>query len=248
MYQAYFRFYAELNDFLAPPRRRNMFTCNFEVSSSVKEMIEALGVPHTEVDVILVNDKSVDFSYVVQDSDRMRVYPAFESNEITPLIRLKPQPQHQARFVLDTHLGKLAAYLRMLGFDTLYRNNYHDKELATISSEQERILLTRDRGLLKHKAVTRGYYVREIDPGQQLAEILRYFNLAEAIKPFARCLRCNGLLQPIAKEMICHRVSANTGQFYNDFHICLTCDQIYWKGSHYERMQQFIMQVLQKEA
>src|SRR3990167_7796238 len=137
--QAHFRFYAELNDFLPSERRQVTFARSFEGRASVKDMIGSLGVPHTEVEVILVNDSPVDFSYIVQDGDRISVYPIFESFDISPLVLLRPRPLREPKFVLDTHLGKLAAYLRILGFDTLYRNDYPDEELARVSAEEKRI-------------------------------------------------------------------------------------------------------------
>ncbi|MBN1220287.1 MAG: Mut7-C ubiquitin/RNAse domain-containing protein [Anaerolineae bacterium] len=245
MKQAYFRFYAELNDFLPPPKRQRRFSQPFEISPSVKDMIESLGVPHTEVDLILANEQSVDFSYLVQDGDRISVYPVFESLDIGPLMRVRPQPLRETRFVLDVHLGRLATYLRMFGFDTLYRNNYDDDELARVSSEEGRILLTRDRGLLKRSIVTHGYCLRTTNPREQLVEILRRFDLFEAVRPFQRCLHCNGLLQPVNKADIGHRLLPKTRQYYDEFRRCPTCDRLYWKGTHYQRMQQFIDSVLQ---
>ncbi|MBN1994799.1 MAG: Mut7-C ubiquitin/RNAse domain-containing protein [Anaerolineae bacterium] len=244
--QAYFRFYAELNDFLPPAKKQRFFSHSFVLRASVKDMIEALGVPHTEIDLILVNGRSVDFSYPVQDGDRISVYPVFESLDITPLVRLRPEPLRETRFVLDVHLGRLAAYLRMFGFDTLYRNDYNDDELARISSSNGRILLTRDRGLLKRSIVTHGYCLRATNPRQQLIEVLRRFDLYRSVKPFQRCLHCNGLLQPVAKANISHRLLPKTRQRYHEFCHCPTCNRVYWKGVHYQRMRQFIDSVLQR--
>jgi uncharacterized protein with PIN domain len=247
MKRAYFRFYAELNDFLPPFRRMVPFAHSFGSSGSVKDMIEALGVPHTEVDLILVNGDSVDFSYAVQDGDYISVYPVFESIDITPLLRLRPEPLRETRFVLDTHLGRLAGFLRMMGFDTLYRSDNQDKELVRISTSERRLLLTRDRGLLKRKAVTRGYFVRETEPRHQLAEVLRRFDLHGSIAPFARCLRCNGLLQTAEKQLIQGRLPPKTKQYFEEFRRCEACDRIYWKGSHFQRMQRFIEHVLKPQ-
>ncbi len=249
MKQVWFRFYAELNDFLPADKRQVGFVHSFEGRVSIKHLIEALGVPHPEVDLVLVNGRSVDFSYLVQDGDQISVYPVFESLDITPLVHLRPQPLRETRFVLDTHLGRLAAYLRMLGFDTLYRNDTADEELAQISSQERRILLTRDRGLLKRGVVTHGYCMRETAPRRQLVEVLRRFDLFQTVKPFSRCLRCNDMLQPVSKEAISHRLPPKTQQYYDEFRICQACNQIYWKGSHYQRMQQLIERVLaQREA
>jgi hypothetical protein len=244
MSQAHFRFYAELNDFLPPDQRQKMLTHSFELSASVKDMIEALGVPHPEIELILVNGTSVDFSYQVQDGDVISVYPVFETFDITPLIRLRPKPLRETRFVLDVHLGRLAIYLRMLGFDALYRNDYPDDELAHLSSSQERILLTRDRGLLKRSIVTHGYCLRATHPRQQLIEVLRRFDLWRSANPFTRCLHCNGMLQAVDKDSVAHRLPPKTQQYYDEFRQCQSCSQIYWPGSHYQRMQQFIEGIL----
>ena len=183
----------------------------------MKDVIESLGVPHTEVDLILVNGASVGFDYLVRDGDRVSVYPVFESLDITPLVRVRPQPLRETRFVLDIHLGKLAVFLRMLGFDSLYRNDYRDDELARISHAEGRILLTRDRGLLKRSLVTHGYLVRSDDPREQLAEVIHRFDLRDAIQPLERCLRCNGELEPVAKEEVADRLPPRTREHYDTF-------------------------------
>jgi len=223
MTQARFRFYAELNDHLPPEKNGLEILHEFQPGASVKDRIEALGVPHTEVDLILVNGRSVDFSYLVQDGDQVSVYPVFESIDISPLLRLRPRPLRDPKFVLDSHLGRLATYLRMLGFDTLYRNDYSDAELARIERDEKRILLTRDRGLLKRASVERGYYVRQTKYRDQVVEILRRFDLFGCVDPFRRCLRCNSPLEPVGNITMCRG-----------------CSKIYWKGSHYERMLRFV--------
>ncbi len=240
MKQAEVRFYAELNDFVAAERRGRASPYSFEVSGAVKDMIEALGVPHTEVDLILVNGESEDFSYRVRNGDRISVYPVFEAIDISPLVRLRPQPLREPRFVADGHLGRLAAYLRMLGFDTLYRGDAEDEELARIATNERRILLTRDRGLLKRSAVTRGYCVRTTNPREQLAEVVERFDLSGSIAAFQRCVHCNAVLRAIPKELISNRLQPETKQYFDEFHICPGCDRIYWKGSHYRRMRRLI--------
>jgi uncharacterized protein with PIN domain len=240
MKQADVRFYAQLNDFLPPEKRARNITCRFDVSGSVKDMIESLGVPHTEVEVILANGEAVDFTYRVQEGDRISVYPEFQSIDIPRHARLRPQALPESRFVADTHLGRLAAYLRMLGFDTLYRNDYADEDLTELSAGEDRILLTRDRGLLMRTAVTRGSYVRASEPAMQLAEVLQRLDLARAITPFRRCMHCNAVLRPISKEAISDRLLPRTRQHFNEFYNCSHCGRIYWKGSHYRRMRRFI--------
>ena len=238
------RFYEELNDFLPPERRKKSFECAFGDARSVKDLIESLGVPHTEIDLILVNGLSVGFDYLVKDGDYISVYPVFEALDISPIIRLRPEPLRDTRFVLDTHLGRLAAYLRMLGFDTLYRNDYDDPTLAKISADEKRILLTCDKGLLMRKQITHGYYVRERKPQQQLLEIIRRFDLSSSIKPFTRCLHCNGFIQPVSKDTIIKYLLPRTKAHYEEFWRCDNCHKIYWKGSHYLRMLSMIDQTL----
>ncbi|MBZ5653259.1 MAG: Mut7-C ubiquitin/RNAse domain-containing protein, partial [Acidobacteriia bacterium] len=197
MQQASFRFYAELNDLLPLSKRGLCFSHAFESSASVKDTVEAFGIPHTEVDLILANGETVPFSYRLRDGDRISVYPVFRFLDLSPLTRLQPRSGCEMCFVLDTHLGKLAAYLRMLGFDSVYRNDCRDEDLVHISLDQQRTLLSRDRGLLKRSLVTRGYLVREAQPREQLLEVLRRFNLSESFAPFRRCLDCNTLLQAV---------------------------------------------------
>lgn len=236
MAQATFRFYAELNDFLPSSRRQVPFAHRFDGRASIKDLIEALGVPHTEVDLILVNGESVDFHYLVQDGDRISIYPVFESFDITPLLRVRPRPLRQPRFVLDVHLGRLASYLRLLGFDARYSSDCDDAALAALSQDEHRTLLTRDRGLLKRRQVTHGYCVRASDPRQQVREVLRRFDLYRLVAPFSRCIRCNGVLEPVAKQSVEERLPPHIRQQHDEFRICKACGQVYWRGSHYDRL------------
>ncbi len=239
-----FRFYAELNDFLPTNNRQVLFDHEFRGRASVKHLIESLGVPHIEVDLILINGLSVDFSYIVEAGDHISVFPVFESIDISPVGRLRPYPLRESKFVLDIHLGQLATYLRLIGFDTLYRNDYQDANLAKISREEKRILLTKDRGLLKRNSVTHGYCIRESDPELQLKEVIRRFDLRSSLAPFSRCLRCNGSIIPVDKATILHRLEENTRRIFDDFTTCDACNQLYWRGSHYEQMEHFLERIL----
>ena len=240
MKRASFRFYAQLNDLLPPEQNKGAVTYRFSVSGSVKDAIEAMGVPHTEVDVIVVNGAPVDFGYQVRDNDWVSVFPKFRSIDVGPLLHLQPPDLSEKRFVADGHLGRLAAYLRMLGFDTLYRSDYRDDELARLSSTENRILLTRDCGLLKRNEVSHGYYIRATEPARQLAEVFREFDLSSTITPFRRCMYCNALLHPAEKQSIQHRLLPETARYFEEFYACPDCDRIYWKGSHYGRMRRLI--------
>lgn len=234
------RFYEELNDFLPAALRKADIPHVFDRRTSIKDMIESFGVPHTEVDIILVNGHSVDFSCIVQDGDRISVYPVFESLDITPLLRLRPAPLRIPVFILDSNLGRLARYLRLLGFDCLYQNDYDDETVATIADSEQRIVLTRDRALLQRKIITRGYFVRAQRPLLQVKEVLARFDLYRLVSPFKRCTRCNGALQAIEKQAIEDRLEPKTRQYIESFSICTACGQIYWQGSHHARSLQLI--------
>lgn len=232
MAQATLRFYEELNDFLPPAQRKVAFAHAFNRRTSVKDMIEALGVPHPEVELILVNGVSVGFDYHVQDGDRIAVYPMFESFDVSEHLRIRRRPLRTVRFVLDAHLGTLARYLRLCGFDTLYRNDYRDAELAEVSAAEHRVLLTRDRFLLKRRIITHGYCVRSDRPRRQLREVLDRFQLHGQVSPFRRCARCNGPLEDVDKSAILDRLEPLTRRYYDTFRRCTGCGHIYWHGSH----------------
>ncbi len=234
---AYFRFYEELNDFLHPSKHKKEFPYAFQGTPSVKHVIESIGVPHPEVDLILVNGRSVGFEYRLRDGDRISVYPVFESLDISPVIRLRPKPLRNSAFVADVHLGRLVRMLRLLGFDTLYRNDYDDPEIVRIAAEQTRIILTRDRHLLQAGTVTRGYWVRSGVVDVQVREVLRRFDLYSQIRPFKRCLRCNGPVEETPKADVFHLLEPKTKLYYDRFYQCRHCEQVFWKGTHFDKLK-----------
>jgi uncharacterized protein with PIN domain len=240
------RFFAELNDLLPPAKRQRPFTHFFKGQPAVKDLIESLGVPHTEVDLILVNGESVGFEYCLQGGETVGVYPIFQAIDISALTKVRPEPLSEFRFALDTHLGKLALYLRMVGFDSYYSNAATDDKLAAISAEKKRVLLTRDRGLLKRSKVLYGYWIRSTSPSAQLREVLQRFDLYSLLRPFQRCLRCNEVLQTIAKEEVFSRLPVKVREYCDVFHLCPGCGRLYWNGTHHEHMKEFIRQI-QKE-
>ncbi len=248
MKRAFFRFYAELNDFLPPARRGVAFPHEFHGGPSVKDVIESLGVPHTEIDLILADGESVEFSWILRDASRVSVYPVFESIDITPLARVRPAPLRDVRFVLDGHLGRLARYLRMLGFDARWRNDARDDEIARISAAEHRILLTRDSGLLKRRIVSHGYRVRDVDPQRQLAEVVDRLDLLRSIVPFQRCLRCNDLLETVRKEDVADDLPPGVRERHDAFRRCPSCGRVYWAGSHHRRMERLISDLLAPRA
>lgn len=234
------RFYEELNDFLPAGNRKRASDVDVTSRRSIKDMVESLGVPHTEIDLILVNGNPVGFDYILRDGDRISVYPVFESFDISSATRLRSRPLRQTRFVLDQHLGRLAAYLRMLGFDTLYRNDFDDPELADISSSQRRILLTCDRRLLMRGKVTHGYFVRSRDPRKQIHEVVSRFDLSNAFTPFSRCMECNGTITSVDKTLVADQLPRKTLEEFDAFWRCESCGKVYWKGNHFDRMQALI--------
>lgn len=236
----HFRFYEELNDFLPPARRKVTFEHPFQRRASVKDMIEALGVPHTEVELILVDGVSVGFDHIVRDGERIAVYPVFEAFDVSEHLKIRPSPLRLTRFVLDVHLGRLARYLRLAGFDCLYRNDYADAELARISADEHRILLTRDRLLLRRRVITHGYCLRSDQPAEQLVEVFNRFQLHDCARPFRRCARCNGELVDVPKAAVEHRLKPLTRRYYQHFRMCTSCERVYWRGSHVERIEALI--------
>jgi hypothetical protein len=243
MHKIYLRFYEELNDFLPEEKRKKRFVHQFIDRTSVKDLIESLGVPHTEVDLILVNGKSVNFKYILNDADDISVYPVFESFDITELQHLRPKPLRKPKFIADVHLGRLTRYLRMMGFDVLYNNDFNDDEIVEISLNEKGAILTKDRGILKRNQVTHGYWVRNIEVEEQVKEVLKRFDLQKEIKEFTRCIECNEPLKSIKKETIIDQLPPRVANSQNDFYRCPVCKKIYWKGTHYLRMLKFIQSI-----
>lgn len=239
-----FRFYEELNDFLPEEKRKRDFQAFFRPRSTVKDVIVSLGVPHTEVDLVLVNGASVDFTYPLEGGERISVYPVFESFDIRPFRNLGSKPLRNLRFVTDVHLGRLTRYLRLLGFDTLYCNSFDSGDLIEVSIRQARVLLTRSRRLLKHKVITRALLVRDVDSTMQLKAIFQRLDLYAEARPFSRCLCCNGLIEPISKQEVAHRLPSRVRAGYETFFLCSSCNRVYWKGTHFRRMSRFVQDVL----
>ncbi len=238
------RLYEELNDFIPAGQRKRAIDTPLRPDQSVKHLIESLGVPHTEVEVILVNGRSVDLSYRPQDGDRISVYPMFESLDVTPLLRLRPKPLRNTRFIADAHLGGLARYLRLFGFDSLFFNDVGDDRLMEISLAERRILLTRDRALLMRREISHGCFIHALEPKAQLAEVLDRLDLFRSAKPFTRCMACNGRLSSIEREQVVSLVPKRVSQLYTEFWRCSDCAKIYWKGSHYRQLAGYVQGLL----
>ena len=240
------RFYEELNDFLPLERRKVQFQVPYELPRSVKDLIESVGVPHVEIDLILINGESVGFEHLVYDGDSISVYPVFEAFDIGPVTRLRPAPLRESRFIADVHLKTLVRKLRMLGFDTLYDAAWDDPDLVTIAEAEKRILLTRDIGLLKRSELSRGLFIRSQNPGEQLAQLIHRLDLKRTIRSLSRCIRCNGRLAHIPIEKLPDadsRIPTDVRALHNSVSRCENCGRFYWRGSHYDRMLEQIRDI-----
>lgn len=229
---ACFRFHGELNAFLPVDQRGRVIDYAFKHHPGIKDPIEALGVPHTEVMALTVNGAGSRFDYQLRDGDQVEVYPVFEDPNLEVPVALRAELANPG-FVLDVHLGKLAKILRLLGQDTLYRNDFEDAELVDISEQQNRVLLTRDRRLLFHRRIVYGHYLFSTDAMEQARNVIRHYQLAARLKPFTRCVRCNGRLYDVSKTDIINELEPKTKRYYQHFYRCVDCGQIYWRGSHF---------------
>jgi hypothetical protein len=244
---AHIQFHEPLQELLRSRNRTQLQRIEFKGHQTIKHLVESLGVPHTEVGQLQVKDNTIGFGYLVKSGDTVHVYPATASHDHLSGMLDNGNLTIPARFILDNHLGKLAADMRMLGFDADYSNQYQDLELAETALSQGRILLTRDRQLLMRKTIRYGYLLRSLLPDEQLLEILERFNLSSYIKFFQRCMRCNHLLEPVEKKDIEHLLQPLTKKYFHEFHICTGCQQIYWSGSHVERMEKRLAEILPEE-
>jgi len=242
---AEFRFYEELNDFLPASRRKTSFRWPFFNTPAVRDVIQAIGVPHTEIDLVLVDGESVDFAHRLKGGERVAVYPVFERLDISPVIRLRPEPLRDTRFIVDAHLGKLARHLRMLGFDAAWERRFENAEIIDRSLREKRIILTRSPELLKHNRVTHGYWVRHHEPLNQLLEVLHVLDLSRRAKPFTRCMACNGRIEKAEKNGLTGQVNPLILRRFSEFWRCRDCGKVYWRGSHHQRMAQVISNLIQ---
>jgi len=240
-------FHGQLNDLLPLRQRQQETSFKLHKARSVKDLVESIGIPHTEIDVILVDEQSVDFNHQLVGGESIQVYPANHSIDKISLTHNQPEIPADRKFVLDVHLGRLAVYCRLLGFDTLYRNDYDDPTLADISADQNRILLTCDRRLLMRKKVSLGYLVRSREPRQQILELVSRYDLLIHPTQVVRCLECNGIIHAVKKQQIEDQLQPLTKEHYQEFYQCDRCQKIYWRGSHYTKMQALI-KTIKKQA
>jgi len=245
MKKAYLRFYAELNEYLPIEYRQKTFIYHFTLNPSIKDIIEACGVPHPEIDVILVNKESVDFNYFLVDDDHVSIYPIFESLDVSPLIRLRSKPLRVTKFIVDETLGKLVKKLRMFGFDSIKEETNDKNKFIQKAKTEKRIILTRSRNLLKCKPISHGYWIRAIEVNNQIKEVISRFDLYTQMKPFGRCTVCNSQIKPVSKDSLKGLLPEKTQNHFDEFWQCDRCKKIYWKGSHYQKMLKQVRSMIQ---
>jgi uncharacterized protein len=237
-------FRGDLNFFLGSKFRSETVERKLSERTSIKDVIESCGIPHSEVDAMLVDGQSVGFDYTLASDAGVDVLPVVHRDMLETEKHL--QSTGIVRFVADGHLGKLTRNLRLLGFDVAYDPRADDRELLDIMARENRALLTRDRRLLMHSIVRHGYYPRSQNADEQTVEVLRRFDVVKMIAPFTRCLRCNARLQDAAKADVIEQLEPLTKKYYNEFRRCPACKQIYWSGSHFAKMQKCIEDIRSK--
>ncbi|SIR03955.1 Mut7-C RNAse domain-containing protein [Halanaerobium kushneri] len=244
------RFYGYLNKFISVDQSKNLgliddryYLHNYRGRQTIKDRIESIGVPHSEIALILKNGRPVNFSYLVQPEDFFSIYPYFYNFELQETKKLLPEYPGKPKFILDVHLGRLARYLRRFGFDTAYRNDYLDRQIVEISIKEKRIILSRDLGLLMRKRVKWASFIRDDDPQKQLKEVFDRYSLSNYYQGESRCVNCNGELKKVDKKKIVERLEPKTKKYYNDFRYCSKCDKIYWRGSHYEKTEKLLEKI-----
>lgn len=235
-------FHGWLTTLIKRVRRSNGLTL-LNRRTSIKDLIESFGVPHTEVGSIQVNRQAVTFDHIIAKKSSVEIFPLCPPVNVLAPSLLRPSPLPAIRFLVDANVRKLAGKLRMTGFDTLSNPQWHDAELADISEKRQCILLSRDILLLKRKKITFGHFVRETLPTKQLAELIHFYDLSDKILAFSRCMRCNGTLVPVPKQEILDQIEPLTRKYYHTFHRCSSCTHVYWSGSHREPMEKDIKEL-----
>ena len=238
------KFHEDLRFFLKSKARSEVLERILVEKTSVKDVIESCGVPHPEVDLILVNSKPVDFSHVIVKDADIDLYPVRSQCLLFKEKRL--QVRSAVGFVADGHLGTLARDLRLLGFDVAYDPQAQDRQLLSVMAHENRALLTRDRRLLMHAIVRHGYCPRSHNADKQTIEVIRRFDLFDSIAPFTRCLRCNAPLQKVAKTDVIEKLEPLTKIYYDEFRRCNGCGQIYWAGSHFSKLQRRLEEIRER--
>jgi uncharacterized protein len=223
-----------LHLFVPPARRGGAVVLTTDGVSTLGHVIESLGVPLTEVGALVVDGREVPPSHVPADG---------ESVSVRPVPRPQQVPGAPLRFLLDVHLGTLARRLRLLGVDTAYEStDIGDPALAARSAAEQRVMLSRDRGLLRRRELWAGAFVYSTRPDDQLRDVLDRF--APDLRPWTRCTACNGLLKQATKEEVADQLKHGTQRSYDVFAQCTDCGRAYWKGAHHEQLEAVVERAL----
>ncbi len=233
---AKFSIHGELASLLPPKLRAGAFDYTCARAATLKNAIESLGIPHTEVGSVTVNGAPATLGRAVREGDAIEIHPWVTGTAASP--------EGERRFLADAHLGGLARFLRLLGFDTSHENALADADIRSLALDERRIVLTRDRELLKRSDVPYGCLVRTLRAEEQLREVAVRYALAPTARPFTLCLRCNFPLDVIDRSAIEHRLPEKVRALHRNFRHCRSCDRIYWPGTHYEHMRTVLKDLL----
>ncbi len=243
-----FKFYGNLNDHLPLRKRVGSYSADVTPRSSVKDAIQSQHIPWVEIDFLKVNGNAVPLTILLHENDEIEVWP----KDYLPIgdLPIGDSPisdslilpyTNPISFLLDVHLGKLAGYMRLCGFDTAYFNyDIGDSELVKQAAEENRVLLSCDRFLMMRKQLIWGYVVRNRDPKKQLVEVLEYFDLNDKTDPFRRCMSCNGELIKADESIIEQKAPPKVLKRFKDhlflYRECILCKKLFWPGDHYVKM------------
>lgn len=226
----------ELRLFIPSERRQGRTALITDGSSTLGHVIESLGVPLTEAGRLLVDGREVAVSHIPSAGESVEVYGVERPQQV---------PGAPLRFLLDVHLGTLARRLRLLGVDAAYENeDIGDPALATLSAKERRVLLSRDRGLLRRREIWAGAYIYSDRPDDQLRDVLERF--APALTPWTRCTACNGRLADADKDSVQDQLQQGTQRSYDVFAQCPACDRVYWRGAHHARLQAIVEEAVRE--
>jgi len=225
-----------LDFFLADRHPREKLDYPLTRNASVKDIIESLGVPHTEVGGIRFNGQEIGFAFVPDVGGSLHVRGIPQPFDVRSPSLLRPDPLDRVRFIADVNVLKLGRLLILLGFDVAGSSSFSDDRIAEMAESESRIVLTRDTTLLKRRKIVFARRIRSDLPYDQVVEVIDFFGLRDQTAFFSRCTRCNQPLKPVAKTDILDRLEPRTRKYFFDFFQCPACGKVFWKGSHYEAM------------
>ncbi|MEN8199960.1 MAG: Mut7-C RNAse domain-containing protein [Thermodesulfobacteriota bacterium] len=227
---------------LLPRAKRDLRRVDYPLTrrASIKDIVESVNIPHTEVGTISSNNREITFDQIPRPGERYRINSVPPGTDVTRPTLLRPLPLSEVSFLVDINVGRLAHLLRMAGFDTLYSPELVEAELAELALTEKRIVLSRNRDLLQRRYIHWGRLIRSQQPEEQLREVITLYGIAKSIVPFSRCMQCNTVLVPVEKSAVLHLLEPLTRKYYRKFTRCSGCGRIYWPGSHHRKMEESI--------